>query len=144
MQPTAISKREFILSMRRPVYIGVLIACLVIVLHAMASDFGWYWIFRWFDNPMHVFGGIFAGYCGLLLHTFMTMDVMRKTPPLIVPLLSSLAIGILWEVLEYQYGLSGLDPLHRFDALKDIINDMIGGVVSLAVWHFFIQKKPQQ
>ncbi len=133
-------KRAFFQSMRMPVYVGLAIAIIVIVLHALASEFGWYWIFRWFDNPMHVLGGIFAGYLGILFQTMRTMDV-KKRPSLWVALSAALTVGIAWEILEYSYGLAGLDPIHRFDTLKDLVNDMMGGVIALLVWDIFIYKK---
>jgi hypothetical protein len=131
-------KRAFFLSMRMPVYVGLFIAIIVIALHGLASIFGWYWIFRWFDTPMHVLGGLFAGYLGIIIYV---MTTMKKRSPLWPALLASLIVGIAWEFLEYAYGLSGLDPIHRFDAIKDLLNDMMGGVISLLVWDLFIHKK---
>lgn len=140
-EPDQISeKRAFFLSMRMPVYVGLGIAVLVILLHGLASVFGWYWIFRWFDTPMHVLGGLFAGYFGIACSVFFSKNTKKK-PSLRVALSAALIVGIAWEVLEYGYGLSGLDPIHRFDAIKDLINDMMGGVISLLVWDIFIYRK---
>ncbi len=125
-------------SIRKPIYLGVVIVTIVIALHAGASYFGWYWIFRWFDIPMHILGGVFAGYVGMVVYMFRTG---RKNPSLWVPLLSALVIGIAWEFLENAYGVSGLNAVYRFDTIKDIVDDMMGGVISLALWDFFIYKK---
>ncbi len=129
-------RRAFLLSLRKPVYVGVAMAVAVVALHGMASVFGWYWIFRWFDNPMHVLGGMFAGFLGLVAYAARTM---RFNPPLWIGVGAALLIGIAWEFLERAYGLAGLDPIHRFDTIKDLINDMMGGVGSLLVWHLFIK-----
>lgn len=125
-------------SIRKPIYIGVLIAVIVIALHAGASYFSWYWIFRWFDIPMHIMGGVFAGYAGMVIYMFKTG---RKNPALWVPLLGALIVGILWELLEHAYGVAGLDAVNRFDTIKDVVDDMMGGVIALAIWDFFIYKK---
>ncbi len=133
-------KRAFFLSMRMPVYVGLGIATFVILLHGLASIFGWYWIFRWFDTPMHVLGGILAGHSGIVCSVFFSKDTKKK-PSLWIAIFAALIVGIAWEVLEYGYGLSGLDPIHRFDAIKDLVNDMMGGVIALLVWDLFIYKK---
>ena len=128
-------------SIRKPIYLGVIIVTIVIALHAAASYFGWYWIFRWFDIPMHILGGVFAGYLGMVIYMFRTG---RKNPSLWIPLLTALIVGIAWEFLENAYGVSGLNAVYRFDTIKDIIDDMMGGVISLALWDFFIYKKQPQ
>ena len=133
-------KRAFFLSFRTPVYFGLGIAILVVLLHGLASTFGWYWIFRWFDTPMHVLGGLFAGYFGIACSVFFSKNTKKK-PSLWIALLAALIVGVLWEILEYAYGLAGLDSIHRFDTIKDLLNDMTGGVLSLLVWDLFIHKK---
>ncbi len=140
-EPERISdKRAFFLSMRMPVYVGLGIAAFIVSVHGFAGSFGWYWTFRWFDNPMHVLGGVLAGYFGIVANTIRHMNKANR-PSLWVALLSALAVGVAWEVLEYVYGLSGLDPIHRFDTIKDLVNDMMGGVIALLVWDLFIYKK---
>ncbi len=132
------NKKGFLLSMRMPTYVCLGIAVFVVALHGMASAFGWYWIFRWFDIPMHILGGVFAGYLGMIGYVFATRN---RRPPAWVSVLSALAVGIAWEILEHQYGLAGLDPVHRFDTLKDLVDDMMGGVIALLIWDIFIYKK---
>lgn len=53
---------------RQMVYIGVFAAALIVGIHHFANDFAWYWIFRWFDNPMHILGGALAGYFGIVTY----------------------------------------------------------------------------
>jgi hypothetical protein len=55
-------------AIRQMVYIGVFAAVLIVGIHHFANDFAWYWIFRWFDNPMHILGGALAGYFGIVTY----------------------------------------------------------------------------
>lgn len=128
--------------LRKQLYVGIFIAIVVVGIHAVASDLAWYWILDWFDIPMHIFGGVLAGYFGLFCYAWLkrSKNGYGASSSICVALGAALGIGIVWECIEYAFGLSGLSRELRFDTLADIVNDMIGGVISLIIWDLFIKK----
>lgn len=130
--------------LRKRLYIGVSLAIILIGFDAIANNFSWYWIFRWLDNPMHIFGGLIASYFGILLWYIYkwfksgrvaTAQELVKNSSVIIPgLIVVLIMGISWEILEYAFDLSGLDFIHRADTIMDIINDVLGGILAIIIW----------
>ncbi len=145
---------------RQMIYIGVFAAILIVGVHHFANEFAWYWIFRWFDNPMHILGGALAGYFGIVTYMCFVLflhsrgnrvgkvaiavvdgigegeSVGQSSRALditlgrsvLISLISAFVVGVLWEFLEYCFGLSGLGVDHRLDTIADMINDMMGGI----------------
>lgn len=124
-------------ALRKILYGGVFLSIIVVGIHDLAGELSWYWIFKWFDTPMHVLGGATASYFAifaLLTYIFIKHRRAEYTPSLatffITGLVGALFVGILWEFLEFAFGLSGLGLEYRFDTFKDLMNDMIGGVLT--------------
>ncbi len=106
----------------------ILLACF----HAVALTFSLYYIYLWFDIPMHVLGGVtialgyqssyvFKKYAQFLPHTFLATVA------------AALVIGGGWEVYEYIVGLMTSGIFSPADTAKDIIMDTIGGAVGFVV-----------
>jgi hypothetical protein len=147
---------------RKKLYIGVVIAVAIVLFNALANDLSWYWLFKWLDNPMHVAGGFLAGYFGVFAYlanrhfhrdrkhrmerekqaggSTVSAIVTTDKFSIWIPILASFVVGVVWELLENHYGLSGLSAYFIFDTLKDLINDMIGGVLSYIVWNLCYMK----
>lgn len=45
-----------------------------------------------------------------------------------------LLVGLGWEVLELFYRAMALGPLYRIDTFKDLVNDVIGGLLAIYTW----------
>ena len=101
------------------------------VLNALAQEFYLYWIYSWFDIPMHLLGGasVALGYQSRFM-------LKRIAPRLSFTLLSTImfvmTIGILWEVYEYAMGAVAISG-YAFDTMKDLVDDFIGAVAGYYV-----------
>ena len=58
-----------------------------------------------------------------------------------IAVVGGLIIGVLWELLEYLYGLSGLSPERRLDTIADLINDTLGAVLIAIAMYTYYRKK---
>lgn len=79
-----------------------------------------FYVFPWFDIPMHILGGMTLGFFGILIHA--GIPALRKKPHaiLMIVLLCGLIGGIGWELVEFN--------LDRFvgSALQTTMIDTIG------------------
>lgn len=83
---------------------------------------------------MHILGGFMVG---LFIQTAMDHIDHAKVNKrrFFIAVLSALAVGIVWEITEVYFGLTaGLSPTSRLDTIKDIIDDIIGGALSVWFW----------
>lgn len=96
---------------------------------------------------MHVLGGLMAG-----LFAQYGLDYLKekkyglytnlKGNRYFLIILFVVIVGVVWEIAEWYLGLTdGLGPLSRFDTIKDIINDIIGGALAIWFWIFLFNKK---
>ncbi len=155
LNQTAIEgKKKSLAFLRKRFYFGVFLAILLIAINTIAGELSWYWIFKWFDNPMHVGGGIVAGYFGILfwhIHVWLRRrgddgrmlspgEVLKQSAVIWPALIITLIVGVAWEFLEHAYGLSGLDIAHRGDTVTDLVNDTTGGVIAIIIWELISVK----
>lgn len=127
------------------IVLGVLAA--IFAVHGAATWFSWYYIFWWFDIPMHIVCGAWLA----LLFFYLFRDRLKvlSSPGFIATLFLALGfvsfIGVGWEIYEYlvsvfvakkiPFGGSGAGDY--FDTLKDLLDDVFGGFVAtcLVYWH---------
>jgi hypothetical protein len=96
-----------------------------------------YWLLPWFDVPVHIAGGFMVG---LFAQTGLDYLNIRKNRILFISLFVIL-VGVGWELVEWYLGnTDGLGPLSKINTIKDIIDDIIGGVLSIWFWHFIFNK----
>jgi tetrahydromethanopterin S-methyltransferase subunit E len=104
----------------------VLTIVTVAVVHQMALFFHLYFIYPWFDVPVHFFGGVAVA---LGLHTRLFQKI-TKVPrmSLITTLSVVVCVGIVWEVFEWTIGI--VDSVRYVpDTALDLVMDAIGGTV---------------
>ena|SRR3989338_1591622 len=90
-----------------------------------AVEYFLYWRLWWLDIPMHFFGGMWAGLCGLWLITR-----RGNSPSLALCLAFALFIGVAWEVFEYSEGIAASYHFsYPFDTAKDIVLDLLGATL---------------
>ncbi|MEK7150364.1 MAG: hypothetical protein AAB736_02035 [Patescibacteria group bacterium] len=118
-----------------------IIIALIASLHFLAFQFYLYWRLWWFDSLMHFISGLWvaiAFFWAFFQSGHVNIIKNNKKSSLIVAIVSSFAIGIMWEIFEYSSGAvlaSGSDYI--FDTISDIFFDLIGG---LAGYYYFIYK----
>jgi hypothetical protein len=142
--------------MRTKFYASLSVAFIIIAVNYYAGIYNVYWLFSWFDIPMHIAGGFMVGLfaqtgidhvtssAGVVWSEYFARIVnyfgIHKRRVFYV-LLSVVIVGVVWEGLEFYLGLTdGLGPLSRFDTIKDLIDDIIGGVLSIWFWNFIFNK----
>jgi hypothetical protein len=128
---------------------------LIAVVHYIASFRGWYDIYDWIDIPLHLMGGAFIGILFYYLFTS-RFDVMPRHSTIdLVPLLIFGAgfvalVGVLWEFYEFfadvvvyeKYAPFAFPGYVHGDTLLDLLNDIAGGTLALALlWFGFERKK---
>jgi len=84
-----------------------------------------YWRLWWFDIPMHILGGVWAGLCAAWL------TARREEGfSLLWCLVFTLAIGIGWELFEYSEGIAFPRYFsYPADTIKDLVMDLVGGAL---------------
>lgn len=117
---------------------------LVLVAHAVGIA-GVYWIFRWYDAPVHFLGGFAAGVLALDIWHFSLKNVELRQRWLrtwmlqfafVVGIVSF--IGIIWELHEYildvwrDVGVLRQPSLR--DTMSDSVMDLLGGCVAYGIF----------
>ena len=101
----------------------------IFILNTLATFFGCYTIFSWFDNMMHFFGGVWLG----LVATWFWYSKYKRGIIGIGSILLFVFIGaFLWEILEYAVQFITRSPhsLATFpDSISDIIFGLLGGLL---------------
>ncbi|MDQ5912229.1 MAG: hypothetical protein QG568_444 [Patescibacteria group bacterium] len=117
------------MSNRQRFYFALAFAAFVILLHKIAHELYLYWTYRWVDIPMHILGGIMAG-----LFTFVFLRITRLPESIKNLLIGVMIVGVGWEVLELLYKVDALSTRYWIDTIKDLIDDTIGGFISIYIW----------
>lgn len=78
---------------------------------------------------MHILGGLMAGlFAFVFLRALKTGENARNV------LLGVILVGLGWEALELWYRVDIVGFQYWKDTVKDLINDMIGGIISIYIW----------
>jgi H+/Cl- antiporter ClcA len=107
----------------------MLFAAGIIVIHMLAVELSLYWTYRGVDVPMHILGGIMAGF-----FTLVSLQSLKLKETLLYTLMGVLAVGVGWELLELLYRVDTLNFRYWVDTVKDLINDTIGGLIAIYIW----------
>ncbi|MBP9818692.1 MAG: hypothetical protein KBC87_01850 [Candidatus Pacebacteria bacterium] len=78
---------------------------------------------------MHILGGIMAG-----LFTFVFLRITRLAESTRNLILGVLIVGVGWEILEIFYKVDTLSFRYWIDTTKDLLDDTIGGLISIYIW----------
>jgi hypothetical protein len=117
------------MSTRARFYLALLFAAGIICVHMLAFNLYLYWTYKWVDIPMHILGGIMAGF-----FTLISLQYFSLKETLLYTLMGLLAVGIGWELLEVFYRVNVLSFGYWIDTAKDLIDDTIGGLISIYIW----------
>lgn len=122
----------------------------ILAVHFVSSTYYWYDKFPWLDIPMHLAGGMWVAllFAYLFEKNLFSLKQIHFLKALVLCLSFVALIGILWEFYEYLadvyifkiHPLSLVtDPENYPDTLADIVNDLIGGFLSLSL--IYISRK---
>lgn len=87
---------------------------------------------------MHVFGGFLAGNMILIGRQISLRSrgviLPQNSSALFVALLGGLLVGILWEIIEFWFGVSKLGPNFITDTITDLSMDVVGAFIAYITW----------
>lgn len=90
----------------------------------------WYYIFWYFDMPMHLIGGMTVSF--LLVYIFYSKISSEEKFPVFRLLISVFIIGFVWELYEQIVSvLISHNPQIYLDSISDLFFDLAGGIVGL-------------
>jgi len=113
------------------IYTAVLGIVLLLV-NFLAMKGSLYYIFWWFDMPMHIIGGFWSGLIIVLIFfkRFKNKGLTNNKRSIIFFLAGIFFIGILWELYEYFIELFiRFDIANLVDSISDLFFDLAGGVI---------------
>ncbi len=101
----------------------------IFVLNSLATFFGWYTIFPWFDNMMHFFGGTWLA---LVAVWFWYTKYKRGILGIISVVIFVFVGAFLWEILEYLVQFITQSPnslATPMDSISDVVFGLSGGLL---------------
>jgi uncharacterized membrane protein YjdF len=117
----------------KALYVNLVIAPVLVVLHFIGSAKHFYFTYWWFDIMMHFLGGVIV----FLLSSWFYARFLKEDLSLrafIFALVSVLAVGSAWEIYENVIKLTyRAFGSYRFDTIKDVLVDMAGAFIAFLV-----------
>lgn len=115
---------------RRLLYLQLVVVSLIAVLDIhFGLDRMYFWTLWWFDIPLHILGGAWAGLCTAWLAAH-----LGYRPTLAICLGGAFLIGGSWEIFEYIFHIGGSAFMsYPLDTAKDMADDVIGGAIAYAL-----------
>lgn len=115
----------------------MMLVWVIFVLNTLAFQYYWYWMYPWFDNPMHFLGGLWLG--GTIIWILKTRHTEEgKTVSMcryaVYIIGGAMIIGVLWELFEFS-----LDTFITFrvndivDTLSDLSMDFLGTTAAYVI-----------
>ena len=110
----------------------------IAALHYGATLWDWYYVYEWFDIPMHVAGGVFIGI--LFVYLFGVRVSLLQSLPRYAQIIFGLGcvvlIGVFWAFYVFwidvwaagRYTAWSAPASVHADTLLDLVNDLIGGL----------------
>lgn len=110
----------------RVLYVQFFSVLLLAVLTWIALDQDLFFRIWWFDIPMHILGGVWAGYA--------VIWVLQRSgwgATLAHVVVGAFVIGVAWELFEYTYDVA-YSPFMSYplDTAKDLLMDVLGGMLA--------------
>lgn len=119
----------------------------IVAFHIVSMSFYWYDHFLWLDILMHLIGGAWVGlfFVFLFQKHLSNLSNIQFLPFLVLGLGFVALVGVLWEFYEYLsdvyiYKMHPLqlapNPKNLPDTLADLVNDLIGGFLTISFFYF--------
>ena len=103
-----------------------------------------YWIYQWYDIPMHILGGLWVSLFSIFLYTNFYKDISIHCKKLsMFVFFTLLLIALSWEIFELMGKITFLSDgiWYWIDTIKDIIDDFIGGMIGYLLYCYFTKTK---
>jgi hypothetical protein len=107
----------------------VFLVVMIGVVNGLAEAHHWYWVYRWFDMPMHFAGGVWLAGMALWWHFYRNNIATQSFVAALIPsLIAALGVGLAWEVYEASISLVTVGHINDMrDTLSDLLFDILGG-----------------
>lgn len=105
---------------------ALILALILAALQHVALDQYLFWIYPWFDVPMHYLGGVAVA-------AFLVALSRAFRPVLFLAVFTVLMIG--WEVFEYVFGIPR-ESNYVFDTMLDFLMDALGAITVYVIARF--------
>lgn len=125
-------------NLKNQIYLVLFLLIILFAFNNLAAYISLYWIYRWFDIPMHFIGGALISWLAYIIFALWRND---KSIPWVYALIFSFGLGFIWEIIEFYYKVAQLVPYYYLDTVKDILVDMMGGLVVYIIWDKLSTKK---
>lgn len=110
------------------------LALVLAIAHILAMKFNLYFTVWWFDIPIHLLGGLWAGMFAVYYYTVTNQHIVGHVPPkklFIIVISGVLIVGFSWEAFEYFSGYTFTTKSNYItDTIIDIVFDIIGGITA--------------
>jgi len=125
----------------------ILISSLIVIIFIAFSNYigmkyNLYWVYKWYDIPMHILGGFCVGLFSLYLYSSFQKNIFTanyRRNFFIFLFFILFFITISWEIFELVSKITFInDQGYWIDTIGDILNAYFGGMV---VYLFFIRNK---
>lgn len=111
-------------------------------LHQVASALYFYWTLWWFDNLMHLLGGLSLGFFSLWMVNFSGLfgppRVLTRRWAVIVSLVVVVIIASAWEVFEY---VNGMTQATEESYAQDVVHDLLAGALGAFLAAFIVGRR---
>jgi hypothetical protein len=124
-------------------FISLLVLILVLILHVKGIH-GLYHKIPLYDVYMHILGGIGIA---LFVSALINSRILRPKSVFWGVVLGTLAIGFFWEFFEIYYNIAKYPlwtKLYYLDTLKDLVDDVVGGMLVAFLSALYNAKKQKQ
>ncbi|MCK9344754.1 MAG: hypothetical protein M0P64_01355 [Candidatus Pacebacteria bacterium] len=110
----------------------------IAVVNGIAETYHWYWVYRWFDIPMHFSGGMWLAGMGLWWAYFRKGTAPQSfLATWATAILFAFSIGFLWEVYEAVISFATVGHMNDIlDTLGDLLFDILGGTAVAVLVQF--------
>ena len=117
---------------------------IVAVFNYIGIKFSLYWVYRWYDTPMHMLGGLWVSLFSLSLYTYfykISPNIFCNIKVSYMLFFVLLIITTSWEIFELLGHITFVgDRGYWPDTLHDILNAYIGGIFA---YIFFIKNNKE-
>lgn len=115
---------------------------LIAISHYLANSLYIYWTVWWFDMLMHFSAGVCVAISSVSVWGHYIDSNLSLKKIIIISILSSIGVGIIWEVFELTSYITFLSDGKAYftDTFSDLIMDTSGGIIGSLLANKIINK----
>jgi len=117
-----------------------IVLIIVAVFNYLGGKYYLYWIYQWYDIPMHILGGLWVSLFSISIFTHFDKNILvinYKKKIFKIVFFSLLLLTISWEIFELVSKITLLSDGTSYwvDTIKDIIDGFIGGMIGYCLYY---------